>query len=123
MKNMIFSGKRMAAGIVLLIAILGFTGCSKDTSNTDNNSPTPEANEVWIQGMAFNPSTITVTVGTTVKWTNKDSASHTVTSDTGLFDSGSIANSATYTFTFTTAGTYQYHCTIHPTMTAKVVVQ
>jgi plastocyanin len=72
--------------------------------------------------MAFNPSTITVAAGTTITWTNKDAIAHTVTSDNKLFDSGSIGSNGTYSFTFATAGTFSYHCTVHPTMTASVTV-
>jgi plastocyanin len=70
--------------------------------------------------MTFNPSTISVTAGTTITWTNKDAIGHTVTSDAGLFDSGVVAASGTYQYTFSTAGTYAYHCKIHPGMTASV---
>jgi plastocyanin len=74
--------------------------------------------------MAFSPVSLTVAVGTAVTWTNNDSVAHTVTSDTKVFDSGSItAAVGTYSYTFTVAGTYNYHCTIHPMMTAKIIVQ
>jgi plastocyanin len=79
--------------------------------------------DVVIQNFAFSPATITVTVGTTVTWTNNDGATHTVTSDTGAFDSGNIANGKTYSRTFSQAGTFAYHCTIHPNMKATVIVQ
>jgi plastocyanin len=72
--------------------------------------------------MAFNPASLIVTAGTTVKWTNKDGIIHNVTSNTGVFSSGSIPDNGTFSYTFSTAGTYQYHCTIHPSMTATVVV-
>lgn len=93
-----------------------FTGCS---SKSD-----PAANEVYIQNMAFAPATITVTVGTTVKWTNQDGVAHTVTSDTGstTLNSGSINSKGVFSFMFMSAGTYNYHCAIHPGMTGKVVV-
>jgi plastocyanin len=101
--------------------------CSKDSSdenttgnNTGNNGPA--ANEVSIQGMAFTPSSITVTVGTTVKWTNKESIVHTVTSNTGIFNSGNIALNGVFSYTFNTAGSFPYHCTIHPSMTGTVTV-
>lgn len=91
--------------------------------NSCSSSSEPPANEVYIKGMAFTPATITVSVGTTVKWTNKDAVSHTVTSDTGtVLNSGNIAANGTFSFMFTTAGTYNYHCGIHPSMVAKVVV-
>jgi plastocyanin len=72
--------------------------------------------------MAFNPSTITVAANTTITWTNKDGVSHTVTSATGLFDSGTISNNGVYSHKFTAAGTYSYSCLIHPDMVGTVVV-
>jgi plastocyanin len=81
------------------------------------------ANEVFIQGMAFSPQTLTVAVNTTVKWTNKDAVSHTATSNTGLFDSGILGNGGWYSFQFTSTGTYQYHCSVHPGMMGTIIVQ
>jgi len=74
--------------------------------------------------MAFDPSTITVTSGTTITWTNNDGVPHTVTSTSlsDSFDSGSISNNETFNHTFNTVGTITYKCTIHPSMTASVVV-
>jgi plastocyanin len=79
--------------------------------------------DVSIQNFAFSPATITITAGTTVTWTNNDSTAHTITSDTGAFDSGNIANGKTYTHTFSQAGTFAYHCAIHSSMKATVIVQ
>jgi len=84
--------------------------------------PVQGANEVWIESFAFNPVTITVTTNTTVIWTNKDGTAHTVTSNTGDFDSGNMATNGTYSHTFTTAGTFPYHCTYHPDMLGSVIV-
>ncbi len=86
-------------------------------------APPPQSTNVNIQNFAFNPDTLTVSVGTTLTWTNLDSAPHTVTSDDNLFDSGNLNQNATFSRTFTTPGTYAYHCSIHPFMTAKIVVQ
>jgi plastocyanin len=73
---------------------------------------------------AYNPNPITVTSGTTVMWTNTDTAApHTVTSDSPLFDSGNMPTGATFSFTFQTKGTFPYHCTFHRGMVASVVVQ
>ena len=77
---------------------------------------------ITIQGFAFGPATITIPVGTKVTWTNNDPATHTVTSDTGAFDSKNMANGASFSFTFTQAGSYAYHCAIHPRMVATIVV-
>jgi len=92
------------------------------TNTSNNTSGTPGANEVFIQGMAFSPTTLNVTAGTVVKWTNKDALVHTVTSDSTLFDSGNIAVNSVYSYTFNSAGTFTYHCKIHPTMKGTVVV-
>lgn len=106
--------------VAILATILSLSvSCSKSSSG---GSGGPGPNEVWIQGSAFNPASITVTAGTTVTWTNKDAIAHTVTSDAALFDSGSINTNGTYSHLFSTAGTYAYHCTIHPFMTASVKV-
>ena len=83
----------------------------------------PPTMTVNIQGFAFAPATITIPVGTKVIWTNKDTAAHTVTSDSGgVLNSPLIPQNGTFEFTFTTAGTFSYHCTPHPNMKANIVV-
>lgn len=78
---------------------------------------------VTIDNFRFTPPDITIPAGTTIKWTNQDGPTHTVTSDmAGIFDSGSLAPNTSFSFTFTTPGTFTYHCAIHPTMMGKVVV-
>lgn len=77
---------------------------------------------VDIQNFAFSPATITVPVGTTITWTNRDSADHTVTSRSGVFNSGTLSPNDTFSFTFNTPGTFDYFCRIHPSMTATVIV-
>jgi plastocyanin len=78
---------------------------------------------VTIKDFAFDPPQLEVAVGATVTWTNQDGATHTVTGDNGEFDSGNLDTGKSFSFTFTTAGTYSYHCEIHPYMTATVVVK
>jgi plastocyanin len=73
--------------------------------------------------MAFTPANITVSVGTKITWNNNDNITHTVTADDNSFDSGNISGGSSYSRTFSVAGTYSYHCTIHPNMTGKVMVQ
>ncbi len=78
---------------------------------------------VTIQNFAFAPATLNVAVGDKITWTNKDATAHTISSDTaGVFDSGSTAPGATFSFTAATAGTITYHCNIHATMKATIVV-
>jgi len=68
---------------------------------------------VSISNFAFDPSPLTVKVGSTVTWTNNDNASHNVVADDGSFKSDTLAKGATFSFTFTKAGTYQYYCSFH----------
>ena len=79
--------------------------------------------EVSIKDFSFQPATIEVPVCGTVTWTNDDSTGHTVTADDASFDSGTLATGANFSHTFETAGTFAYHCSIHPTMTATITVQ
>jgi plastocyanin len=72
---------------------------------------------------AFAPDDLDVGAGTTVTWRNTDSIAHTSTSDTGVWNSGSMAPGASFTATFTTAGSFTYHCSFHPGMVGTVTVQ
>jgi plastocyanin len=83
----------------------------------------PEAAEVKIDNFSFGPATLTVPVGTTVTWTNRDDIPHTVVSTDGVFKSKVLDTDEKFSFTFSKAGTYSYFCSIHPKMTGKVVVQ
>jgi plastocyanin len=78
---------------------------------------------VDIAGFAFSPQSITVAVGDTVTWSNADAQNHTATADDASFDTGAIAGGTSKSVTFETAGTFGYHCKIHPAMTATIVVQ
>ena len=78
--------------------------------------------QVSLAGFAFSPDAVIVSVGATVTWTNKDSVTHTVTSNGGLFDSGNLAQGKTFSYTFKEKGTFQYHCNLHPSMTGKIIV-
>ena len=75
-----------------------------------------------IKGFAFNPASIAIKVGAKVTWTNQDSTGHTVTFDQGSDTSDTLANGKTYSEDFPTAGTFTYHCRIHPSMKGTVVV-
>lgn len=78
--------------------------------------------DVSIPGFSFSPSTVTVNVGTTVRWTNNHSISHTTTSTTALWDSGILAQGEQFSHVFSSAGTFPYLCTLHLGMTGTVVV-
>lgn len=76
-----------------------------------------------IVNFSFQPNPIVVTVGTTVTWTNQDSAPHTATSDTGAFTTVTLQKGQSGSVTFNQAGTFPYHCSIHPNMKGTVIVQ
>jgi plastocyanin len=79
--------------------------------------------EVKIDNFVFGPQTLTVPVGATVTWTNKDDIPHTTVSTDGVFKSKVMDTDEKFSYTFTKAGTYSYFCSVHPKMTGKVVVQ
>ena len=77
---------------------------------------------VTIQNFAFDPVSVTVPVGSTVTWTNKDAAAHQIASDAMVFMGNPMSQDTTYSFTFMHPGTYAYHCAIHPSMKGTVIV-
>jgi plastocyanin len=78
---------------------------------------------VDIKDSRYLPATITVPVGTAVRWTNHDEETHTVTSTTGAFGSLGLDLDETFTHTFTVPGTYPYACDLHPFMSGTIVVE
>lgn len=80
------------------------------------------ATEVKIDNFSFGPAAITVSVGTTVTWINRDDIPHTVVSTDKVFKSKVLDTDEKFSYTFTKAGDYPYFCSIHPKMTGKVTV-
>jgi plastocyanin len=72
---------------------------------------------------AYGTNPLVVPVGTKVTWTNNDNIPHTATSDTGVWDSGTLNPGQSFSFQFTKAGTYPYHCTIHGAASMSGVIQ
>ena len=80
-------------------------------------------NAATLGNRAFAPGELNVTAGTTVTWTNTDTVTHTSKSDAQGWDSGAIAPNGQFSFAFPAAGTFSYHCAIHPGMVGTVVVR
>jgi amicyanin len=96
---------------------------SPPASATTADAPAPQGGTaVSISDFKFNPATLTVPVGATVTWTNKDGEPHTVAAKDGSFHSPGMDTNGTYSFTFTSPGSYDYVCSIHSFMTGTVVV-
>lgn len=114
--------KKFLRFALVIGSVLGLTlGVGKDTNLFGQGGTV----NVSIVDFAFTPKTITVPVGTTVRWTNNGSAPHTVTSTSSpkAFDSGTLNSGDTFQHTFTTAGQFPYRCNIHPSMTGTVIVE
>jgi plastocyanin len=102
---------RALAGGAVLAALAGGTALAADQA-------------VAISGFSYSPASVTVNVGDTVTWTNSDAQAHTATANDGSWDTGNIGGSGgTDAVTFATAGTFPYHCDIHPQMTGTVTVE
>ncbi|MEK6885926.1 MAG: cupredoxin family copper-binding protein [Nanoarchaeota archaeon] len=100
---------------------IGF--CNNKTEATAPVASFAQTYDIELKGFAFNPITLNIKAGDTIVWTNKDPAKHTVTSDSGTeLDSALFGQGETYSHTFTTAGTYNYHCAPHTSMKGKVIV-
>jgi amicyanin len=85
-------------------------------------TPATGVTQVTIQNFAFQPASIQVKVGTTVTWTNQDTAAHTVTFRNGMGASALLRQGQSFSDTFTSSGTYAYYCAVHPYMTGQVAV-
>lgn len=119
----IFSASRILLAVVALLGVTWLAACGQSTPGTTS------AKEVQVKMVeqndqyAFQPATLTIAKGTKVTWTNTSDAPHTVTSDSNAFTaSSSLQQNQTFSMTFNTAGTYAYHCSIHPYMKATITV-
>jgi plastocyanin len=92
-------------------------------AHTPADTPVPQAgNTVSINDFAFAPATLTIPIGATVTWTNRDEEPHTVVAGDGSFRSPGMGAGGSYSFTFTNAGSFDYVCSVHPFMHGTVVV-
>lgn len=112
---------------LLALASLAILACGNDTTG---NNPPPNSDVVIVSGAAGkgataydpNPLIISLAAQTSVRWGNADGTTHTVTADGGAFNSGNIGSGKTFSHTFAATGTFDYHCTIHPTMVGTIIV-
>jgi amicyanin len=126
-KNKVIFG--ILALVVVVGVIVGIAMSSKKNNPMNMASSTNSAvatNMVTIKDYMFGPASIKIKAGTKVTWTNQDAVNHTITADTSSSDapnSMDIAKGQSYSFTFTKAGTYTYHCFPHPYMHGTVTVE
>ena len=119
--------RKLLLGLLVALAFLQWR-CGENPLQPDLRGP----NEVWIQSTGFDPGTLTVSVGTSVTWTNKDNVRHDVTSgapdnvdNTIFLPSANLATNVTFSVTFNRRGSFNYFCSIHRTNhgTGSIVVQ
>ncbi|WP_156766200.1 cupredoxin family copper-binding protein [Mycobacterium sp. E342] len=103
-------------------AVSSGTSMSMGSASATAPAAPVSGDQVNIDGFAFAPATLTVAVGTTVTWTNRDEEPHTVAASDGSFHSPGMGTGATFTHTFSAPGTFDYVCSIHPMMRGTVVV-
>jgi plastocyanin len=104
------------------LLIIGASGCGQVVGPGKSFPQTPVESTVSIQSFAFEPAILNVSAGTTVTWTNNKAVTHTVTFDDGSLNQ-ELAPGATVQKTFSTSGTFTYHCAIHSSMKGTVIVK
>ena len=115
-KSVCIVGLLATVMVATLLLSAGSPGSSANTAE-------PASAEVKVDNFSFGPATLTVAVGTTVTWTNRDDIPHTIVSTDKVFKSKVLDTDEKFSFTFSKAGAYPYFCSIHPKMTGSVVVQ
>ena len=116
--------RSVTVAVLLLAMAMGVAGLVVEaTSFTASAQQKPETVEVKIDNFSFGPAELTVAVGTTVTWTNRDDIPHTVVSTDKVFKSKVLDTDEKFSYTFTQAGSFPYFCSIHPKMTGKVAVK
>ena len=114
--------KRLSFGIAAFLLLL-VSLVALGNKHARAASPGGANNEVKIDNFSFAPTAVTVATGTIVTWTNSDDVPHTVVSDDKVFKSKVLDTDEKFSYTFTKPGTYPYFCSIHPKMTAQIVVK
>ncbi len=109
--------------IALIIAMTFFLTTIHHAGAAEPKNYARQGNEVRIDNFTFQAPILTVPVGTEVTWVNRDDIPHTVVSTDNVFKSKALDTDEKFSFKFTQPGTYKYFCSIHPKMTAEVVVK
>ena len=104
--------------VFLSLMAIGYERVSASPENTETGKY-----EVIIDNFSFGPQTLTVPAGATVTWVNRDDVPHTVVSNDKKFASRALDTDERFSYTFSDPGAYEYFCSVHPKMTAKVIVQ
>ena len=110
------------AGVAAVMVATALLLAESTNVAANTQQPAPATADVRLDNFSFGPATLTVAVGTTVTWTNRDDIPHTVVC-AGKFRSKTMDTDGTFSFTFTAPGDYKYFCSLHPHMTGMVKVE
>ena len=105
---------RIAAALLTLLV---------SSAQADSPAPGSATIRISVKEFMFAPTSLTVKAGATVTWSNQDQEPHTIVSESGLFRSAALDTNDSFSYKFTTPGTYRYLCTIHPRMMGTIVVE
>jgi plastocyanin len=111
------------AALALLVAPASLPAAQAKSPTPPVMVQTVAGPQVSIQNFEFSPAMVEVPAGSTVTWTNNDGELHTVTSSENVFTSPGLDADETFSYTFSTPGTYTYYCKLHPHMTGTIVVK
>ena len=109
--------------LAIIAAVVSFPATHRTSAQTNEGNKSPQAVAIAIDNFKFGVVSIEITAGTTVTWTNRDDVPHTVVSSTKVFKSPPLDTGQAFSYTFKSAGTFEYYCSMHPRMTGKIVVK
>ena len=117
-------GKVVRIGLAaLVIGLAAMLTAVERVGGVGAQEKAPAGVAVKVDNFSFAPAAVTVPVGTTVTWTNRDDIPHTVVSTDGVFKSKALDTDEKFSFVFSKPGTYHYFCSVHPKMTGQIIAQ
>ena len=112
--------------VMVLFATLALltTSCAGETESRESGSARTTKGQIVINNFSFSPKILTLSLGATATWINRDNVPHVIASTDKLFKKSAVLKPGeSFSNTFVTAGTYSYFCSIHPRMTGKIIVK
>lgn len=109
--------------LAIVAAFVSLTAIHRTSAQANEGNKPPQAVAIAIDNFKFGVVSLEIAAGTTVTWTNRDDVPHTVVSSTKVFKSPPLDTGGAFSYTFKSAGTFEYYCSMHPRMTGKIVVK